>query len=167
MSRIHKCAYRDIHPPPGSLSLTRRGNATEDELPSIVITGNGGAPVLKQWDVSWVIGRRVDSVQKQVRDFTHHRASSCEKGGASSGQTRHSMSFSPASLCQSLRNTVTSADFSWFPPARSFFAATGIIDGSLLSGVKYHGNEARTKSPVLRCETGSRRVIHAEHVLFE
>jgi fructose-1,6-bisphosphatase II len=48
-----------------------------------------------------------------------------------------------------------------------FFAATGITDGSLLSGVKYHGNEARTESLVLRCETGTRRVIHAEHVLVE
>jgi fructose-1,6-bisphosphatase II len=44
-----------------------------------------------------------------------------------------------------------------------FFSATGITDGTLLSGVGYHGNEAETESLVLRCETGTRRLIHAEH----
>ncbi|RME48430.1 MAG: class II fructose-bisphosphatase [Chloroflexi bacterium] len=44
-----------------------------------------------------------------------------------------------------------------------FFAATGITDGMLLSGVHYHGNRAETESLILRCETGIRRVIHTEH----
>lgn len=46
-----------------------------------------------------------------------------------------------------------------------FFAATGITDGPLLAGVRYHGNRAETESLVLRGETGTRRVIHAEHLL--
>lgn len=44
-----------------------------------------------------------------------------------------------------------------------FFAATGITDGTLLSGVRYHGEWAETESMVVRCETGTRRIIHAEH----
>jgi fructose-1,6-bisphosphatase II len=46
-----------------------------------------------------------------------------------------------------------------------FFAATGITDGALLSGVHYHGDEAETESLVLRGETGTRRFIRAEHWL--
>jgi fructose-1,6-bisphosphatase II len=46
-----------------------------------------------------------------------------------------------------------------------FFAASGITDGTLLSGVKYRGRKAMTESLVLRCETGTRRLIHAEHVI--
>jgi fructose-1,6-bisphosphatase II len=46
-----------------------------------------------------------------------------------------------------------------------FFAATGITDGSLLSGVHYHGDEAQTESLVLRAETGTRRFIRTEHCL--
>ena len=46
-----------------------------------------------------------------------------------------------------------------------FFAATGITDGALLSGVHYHGDEAETESLVLRAETGTRRFIRAEHRL--
>ena len=42
-----------------------------------------------------------------------------------------------------------------------FFAATGITDGVLLSGVKYHGEEAETESLVLRCQTGTRRIVQA------
>lgn len=48
-----------------------------------------------------------------------------------------------------------------------FFAATGISDGRLLSGVRYHGNWAETESLVLRCETGTKRIIHAEHHLVD
>jgi fructose-1,6-bisphosphatase II len=48
-----------------------------------------------------------------------------------------------------------------------FFAATGITNGRLLSGIRYHGNWAETESLVLRCETGTRRTIHAEHRLQE
>lgn len=44
-----------------------------------------------------------------------------------------------------------------------FFAATGITDGSLLDGVRYQGNIAVTNTLLLRCETGSRRYIRAEH----
>lgn len=46
-----------------------------------------------------------------------------------------------------------------------FFAATGITDGPLLSGVKYQGNHAETESLILRAETNTRRRIHAEHWL--
>jgi len=48
-----------------------------------------------------------------------------------------------------------------------FFAATGITDGKLLSGVRYHGNWAETESMVVRCQTGTRRIIHAEHRLTD
>ncbi len=44
-----------------------------------------------------------------------------------------------------------------------FFAATGITDGPVLSGVRYHGSRAATESLVLRRETGTRRIIHTEH----
>ena len=46
-----------------------------------------------------------------------------------------------------------------------FFAATGITSGTLLSGVRYHGDLARTESLELRAETGTRRIIQAEHLL--
>ncbi len=46
-----------------------------------------------------------------------------------------------------------------------YFAATGITDGALLSGVHYHGSEAETESLVVRGETGTRRFIRAEHLL--
>lgn len=44
-----------------------------------------------------------------------------------------------------------------------FFAATGVTDGLLLSGVRLRGHEAETNSLVLRAETGTRRVIHTTH----
>jgi fructose-1,6-bisphosphatase II len=44
-----------------------------------------------------------------------------------------------------------------------FFAATGITDGSLLTGVHYHGNVAETNSLIIRGETRTRRFIHSEH----
>jgi len=46
-----------------------------------------------------------------------------------------------------------------------FFAATGITNGSLLGGVRYSGNHADTESLVLRCETGSLRIIRSEHLI--
>ena len=46
-----------------------------------------------------------------------------------------------------------------------FFAATGVTDGLLLSGVRLHGHEAETNSLVLRAETGTRRVIHTTHLV--
>lgn len=46
-----------------------------------------------------------------------------------------------------------------------FFAATGITDGTLLHGVRYLGDEGHTESLVLRCQTGSRRIIQSVHKL--
>lgn len=46
-----------------------------------------------------------------------------------------------------------------------FFAATGITDGPLLPGVRYHGNRAETESLILRYKTGTRRTIHTEHLI--
>ena len=44
-----------------------------------------------------------------------------------------------------------------------FFAATGITDGLLLQGVRYHGGGATTHSLVLRGKSGTRRQIYADH----
>jgi fructose-1,6-bisphosphatase II len=46
-----------------------------------------------------------------------------------------------------------------------FFAATGITDGPLLEGVRYHRDRAETHSLILRGETGTRRNLQAEHLL--
>jgi fructose-1,6-bisphosphatase II len=46
-----------------------------------------------------------------------------------------------------------------------FFAATGIADGPLLRGVRYQAGYALTNSLILRGETGTRRLIQAEHAL--
>jgi fructose-1,6-bisphosphatase II len=46
-----------------------------------------------------------------------------------------------------------------------FFTATGITDGPLLPGVRYSNTRAETSSIILRCETGTRRTIVAEHQL--
>lgn len=46
-----------------------------------------------------------------------------------------------------------------------FFAATGITDGLLLQGVRYQGQYATSNSLILRGETGTRRIIHAQHRL--
>ncbi len=48
-----------------------------------------------------------------------------------------------------------------------FFAATGITDGPLVDGVLYQGRHAETHSLLLRGTTGTRRFIHAEHLLDE
>jgi fructose-1,6-bisphosphatase II len=48
-----------------------------------------------------------------------------------------------------------------------FFAATGISDGPLLSGVRYQGDRAETQSIVLRYDTGTRRIILTEHTSEE
>jgi fructose-1,6-bisphosphatase II len=47
----------------------------------------------------------------------------------------------------------------------TFFAATGITDGSLLNGVEFHGKRAKTYSLILRGETGIRRMLHTQHFL--
>ena len=44
-----------------------------------------------------------------------------------------------------------------------FFAATGITDGEVLRGVKYHMNWAETESLVTRSRSGTVRRIHARH----
>ena len=44
-----------------------------------------------------------------------------------------------------------------------FFAATGITDGELLSGVRYTGQCAETQSLVIRGKTGTVRWITAKH----
>ena len=44
-----------------------------------------------------------------------------------------------------------------------FFAATGITDGELLTGVRYFGDGAKTDSLVVRGLTGTVRQIIATH----
>lgn len=44
-----------------------------------------------------------------------------------------------------------------------YFSATGVTDGVLLDGVSYHGNTVETHTLALRLETGTRRIINAEH----
>ncbi len=46
-----------------------------------------------------------------------------------------------------------------------FMAITGITDGTLLPGVRYRRNQAETNSIILRAETSTRRLIHAEHLI--
>jgi fructose-1,6-bisphosphatase II len=46
-----------------------------------------------------------------------------------------------------------------------FFAATGITDGALLSGVDYRGTRATCHSIILRGETGTRRTIRTDQQL--
>jgi fructose-1,6-bisphosphatase II len=45
------------------------------------------------------------------------------------------------------------------------FAATGITDGPVLSGVQYRGGRALSHSMILRGETHTRRTVVAEHWL--
>jgi len=47
------------------------------------------------------------------------------------------------------------------------FAATGVTDGSLLSGVKFRKNVIETETVVMRSVTGTVRYIKAEHRQFE
>lgn len=44
-----------------------------------------------------------------------------------------------------------------------YFAATGITDGMLLKGVRYHNAGATTHSIVLSGKSGIKRQIYAEH----
>ena len=46
-----------------------------------------------------------------------------------------------------------------------FFAATGITDGELLQGVRFHEFGATTQSLVMRSKSGTLRTIHANHAL--
>jgi len=47
------------------------------------------------------------------------------------------------------------------------FAATGVTDGSLLSGVKFRKDVIETETIVMRSVTGTVRVIKGEHRQFE
>jgi len=47
------------------------------------------------------------------------------------------------------------------------FAATGVTDGSLLSGVKFRGNVIETETIVMRSVTGTVRIIKGEHRQLE
>lgn len=44
-----------------------------------------------------------------------------------------------------------------------FFATTGITNSPIGRGVIYHGGKANTNSLILRCESGTRRTMQAEH----
>ncbi|MGH2863315.1 MAG: class II fructose-bisphosphatase [Solirubrobacteraceae bacterium] len=44
-----------------------------------------------------------------------------------------------------------------------FFAATGVTDGDLLRGVRYHAGGARTQSLVMRSRSGTVRTLQARH----
>ncbi|MDO5492552.1 MAG: class II fructose-bisphosphatase [Nesterenkonia sp.] len=44
-----------------------------------------------------------------------------------------------------------------------YFAATGITDGDLLRGVRYHGETVTTQSMVMRAKSGTVRTVEAEH----
>jgi fructose-1,6-bisphosphatase II len=44
------------------------------------------------------------------------------------------------------------------------FAATGITDGDLLHGVRFHKGGCRTESLVMRCKSRTIRFITTEHV---
>jgi fructose-1,6-bisphosphatase II len=46
-----------------------------------------------------------------------------------------------------------------------FFAATGITDGELLRGVRYHSDGASTESLVMRSRSGTVRQIDSKHAL--
>jgi len=48
-----------------------------------------------------------------------------------------------------------------------FFAATGITDGVLLSGVLYRGKTATTESLILNTGSDTRRVVQADHKIDE
>jgi fructose-1,6-bisphosphatase II len=49
----------------------------------------------------------------------------------------------------------------------AFFAATGITDGELLSGVRYRAGGATTHSLVMRARSGTIRTIQSEHKLWK
>jgi fructose-1,6-bisphosphatase II len=48
---------------------------------------------------------------------------------------------------------------------QAFFAATGITDGPLLTGVIYYGERAETNSLILRSKTRTRRRVFSEHLV--
>jgi len=46
-----------------------------------------------------------------------------------------------------------------------YFSATGITNSTILRSIRYHGRWVETDSLLLRASTGTRRFIHAEHLL--
>ncbi|MEN8171484.1 MAG: fructose-bisphosphatase class II family protein [Chloroflexota bacterium] len=48
-----------------------------------------------------------------------------------------------------------------------YFAATGITRGALFAGVHYQGTKVEAESIVVRCQTGTRRIVQVEHFLHE
>ncbi|MGZ6642935.1 MAG: class II fructose-bisphosphatase [Solirubrobacteraceae bacterium] len=44
-----------------------------------------------------------------------------------------------------------------------FFSTTGVTDGDVLQGVRYHGTTASTESIVMRSRSGTVRRVHARH----
>jgi fructose-1,6-bisphosphatase II len=46
-----------------------------------------------------------------------------------------------------------------------YIAATGITNGLLLKGIEFKGERAESNSLILRGETGTRRIIMAEHLI--
>jgi fructose-1,6-bisphosphatase II len=44
-----------------------------------------------------------------------------------------------------------------------FFSATGVTDGDVLQGVRFHGSYATTESLVMRSRSGTVRRVHARH----
>ncbi len=58
-----------------------------------------------------------------------------------------------------LNSMVTSNDIN--------FAATGITDSKVLRSIRYRGPRVKTDSILLRASTGTRRFMHAEHLLTE
>ena len=53
----------------------------------------------------------------------------------------------------------------WSRSDNCFFAATGITDGELLHGVRYHDFGATTQSLVMRSRSGTVRLVSARHPL--
>jgi fructose-1,6-bisphosphatase II len=49
----------------------------------------------------------------------------------------------------------------------AFFAATGITNGELLTGVRYRAGGASTHSLVMRARSGTVRNIYSEHQLWK
>ena len=58
-------------------------------------------------------------------------------------------------------STPCSPPTTWCQGDNCFFAATGITDGELLQGVRYHEFGATTQSLVMRSKSGTVRLIDA------
>ena len=49
------------------------------------------------------------------------------------------------------------------PSCQVFFAATGVSDGDLVKGVRFHAGGATTSSIVMRARSGTVRYIESQH----